>query len=65
MTKAVVIGTDHHNTLGVIRGLGERGIMPDLLLVSGGKRSFVSRSRYIFTLYLVLGLYVCRLLTGK
>lgn len=53
MNKIVVIGTDHHNTLGVIRGLGERGVNPDVLLVACDKISFVSQSRYINSLLFV------------
>lgn len=47
MNKVVVIGADHHNTLGVIRGLGERGIKPDVLLISNSNMVFVGRSKYI------------------
>ena len=47
MNKVIVIGGDHHNTLGVIRGLGERGIYPDLVLVGQEKRTFVDASKYI------------------
>ena len=51
MNKVVVIGGDHHNTLGVLRGLGERGINSDLILVSKGKRSFVGASKYVDNVY--------------
>ena len=47
MNKVVVIGGDHHNTLGVLRGLGERGIQPDLILVTPSKMTFVDFSKYI------------------
>ena len=47
MNKVIVIGGDHHNTLGVIRGLGERGITPLLVLVSQSRWSFVETSKYI------------------
>lgn len=44
----IVIGTNHHNTLSIIRSLGQRGIYPDVILygnnVAGG---FVVRSKYI------------------
>lgn len=44
----IVIGTNHHNTLSIIRSLGHRGIYPDVILygnnVAGG---FVVRSKYI------------------
>ena len=47
MNKVVVIGGDHHNTLGVIRGLGEKGIAPDLILVTPSKMTYVDASKYI------------------
>jgi len=47
MNKTIVIGGDHHNTLGVIRGLGERGIMSDLVLVVPAAMTFVDASKYI------------------
>lgn len=47
MNKVVVIGGDHHNTLGVIRGLGERGVFPDLILVTPSKMTYVDASKYI------------------
>ena len=43
----VVIGASHHNTLGVIRSLGYKGIMPILLLISPNKKSYVAKSKYI------------------
>ena len=45
--KCIVIASEHHNGLGVIRSLGERGIKPIVILVSNPKRSFVSKSKYI------------------
>lgn len=30
--KIIVFGGDHHNTLGVVRSLGEAGIKPILIL---------------------------------
>ena len=47
MNKVIVIGGDHHNTLGVLRGLGERGIRPDLLLVTPSRMTYVDASKYI------------------
>lgn len=47
MNKVVVIGGDHHNTLGVLRGLGERGVKSDLILVAHSKVTFVNYSKYI------------------
>lgn len=47
MNKVVVIGGDHHNTLGVIRGLGERGVKSDLILVTPSRMTFVEASKYV------------------
>ena len=47
MNKVVVIGGDHHNTLGVIRGLGEREIKSELILVTPSKMTFVNYSSYL------------------
>lgn len=47
MNKVIVIGGDHHNTLGVIRGLGERGVRSDLVLVTSSSMSFVEASKYV------------------
>lgn len=45
--KAIVVGIDHHNTLGAIRSLGECGIKSDLVLEVQSKYSFISKSKYI------------------
>ena len=55
MCKVIVIGGNHHNTLGVIRSLGRRRIFPDVILTSGGKTSFVLKSRYIKHSWVVTG----------
>ena len=47
MNKVIIIGGDHHNTLGAIRGLGERGIRSDLVLVVPAAMTFVDASKYI------------------
>lgn len=47
MNKVIVIGGDHHNTLGVLRGLGERGTQSDLILVTPSKMTFVDASKYV------------------
>ncbi len=44
--KVIVFGGNHHNTLGVIRSLGKRGIKV-YALIHGGCKSFVGKSRYI------------------
>ena len=53
MNKVVVIGGDHHNTLGVIRSLGEKGVRPDALIISRDGQTFVGRSKYINSLHIV------------
>ena len=46
-SKVIVIGSNHHNTLGVIRSLGRVGILPFVILTSDGADSFVLKSKYI------------------
>ena len=53
MRSVIVIGCDHHNTLGVIRSLGEKGIRPDAVIVSRDGKSFVGKSKYIRKLHIV------------
>ena len=49
----LVIGGEHHNTLGVIRSLGEKGERPDVLLVNKNKKTFVGASKYINRVFFV------------
>lgn len=53
--KAIIIGGNHHNTLGVIRSLGQKGIMPYVIITSGTKDSFVLKSKYINKSWVVDG----------
>ena len=53
--KVVVIGGNHHNTLGVIRSLGKVGIAPLVILTSGDDNSFVLKSKYIQRSWVVKG----------
>ena len=46
MNKIVIIGGDHHNTLGVLRSLGERGLQSDLILLTSATMTFVDASKY-------------------
>lgn len=48
-----VIGGNHHNTLGVIRSLGERGIKPYVVIQQDDMPQYVSRSKYISKCWLV------------
>lgn len=43
----VVIGGSHHNTLGVVRALGERGYNVELVTIGKSKEHYVSSSRYV------------------
>lgn len=45
--KIIVIGGNHHNTLGVLRSLGEKGIFSELILVTSCKYPYVKYSKYI------------------
>lgn len=45
--KVIVIGSSHHNTLGVIRSLGEKGLLPFLILKDKQDKVGVSKSKYI------------------
>lgn len=44
--RVIILGDDHHNTLGVIRSFGEKGIRTDVV-INYTKHSFVRYSRYI------------------
>lgn len=48
----IVFGSEHYNPLGVIRSLGETGIMPIAIIVKESVK-LASKSRYISTLYIV------------
>lgn len=56
--KVIVLGGNHHNTLGVIRSLGEKGISPYVILTHS-LRSFVSKSKYIKKSYYINDEYEC------
>lgn len=45
--SVVVIGGDHHNTLAILRSLGEKGVRSNLIVVSVDKKPYVSYSKYI------------------
>ena len=65
--NVIVIGGNHHNTLGVIRSLGYKGIFPYVLLITENKKPYVCCSKYIKQ-YIVLSNaneIVCQLLTLK
>ena len=43
----IVIGGNHHNTLGVIRSLGEKGIYPNIIITNESKYAYVAKSKYV------------------
>ena len=43
----IVIGGGHHNTLGVVRALGERGIGVELVTIGSKEEKYVSSSKYV------------------
>jgi len=46
--KAIVLGGDHHNALGVIRALGRKNIAVDLYLLAGNEeKPYIVSSKYI------------------
>ena len=45
--ELIIIGGNHHNTLGVIRALGYKGLKPILLLITDDANPFVGYSKYI------------------
>lgn len=49
----IIIGANHHNTLGVLRSLGKAGIRSLLILISNEKRPYVSYSKYIKALKII------------
>lgn len=46
-TDSIIIGGNHHNTLGVIRALGQKGIYSIVILVTTEQNPYVSYSKYI------------------
>ncbi len=48
MKDVIVIGSgNHHNTLGVVRALGESGFGVELLAIGSAKKHYVTASRYV------------------
>ena len=46
-SKVIVIGGNHHNTLGVVRSLGYKEIRPHVVIVTNNKKPYVCYSKYI------------------
>ncbi|MBQ0046828.1 MAG: ATP-grasp domain-containing protein [Prevotellaceae bacterium] len=49
MNKIIVFGSSHHNTLGLVRSIGENGIPVNLIIVA--EDSFIEHSKYISEVY--------------
>ena len=47
MNRALVIGGDHHNTLGVVESLGQKGIRPYVILFTPCRKCYVPHSKYV------------------
>lgn len=45
--KVIVIGADHHNTLGVVRSLGSKGVNSDVIIIPYRKEIKKVKSKYI------------------
>ncbi len=43
----IIIGGNHHNTLGVVRALGQKGISPFVIIIGKTRNSFVLKSKYV------------------
>ena len=53
--KFVIFGSDHYNTLGAVRSLGEVGIRPDVILHPHYRPNpiFTNNSKYVGQVYIV------------
>ena len=47
MNDVIIIGGNHHNSLGAIRALGEKGLRPTFIVVTTEKKPFVGFSKYL------------------
>lgn len=47
MNKVILIGGDHHNTLGVAESFGQKGIKPYAILYTPYKRCYVPHSKFV------------------
>ncbi|MBQ0161219.1 MAG: ATP-grasp domain-containing protein [Bacteroidales bacterium] len=47
MNEVIIMGSNHHNTLGLVRSFGQMGVRPHLVIVSEGDECFVAKSKYV------------------
>lgn len=52
--NVIVIGGNHHNTLGVVRSLGQRGIGVELIIIGDIYHKYVSTSKYVVSHHALL-----------
>jgi predicted ATP-grasp superfamily ATP-dependent carboligase len=45
--KVLIVGGDHHNTLGVVESLAEKGIRSFVILITNRKNGYVLHSKYV------------------
>ena len=45
--EIIVIGGNHHNTLAILRSLGEKGVKSLLIVVSEDSKPYIGYSKYI------------------
>lgn len=54
MEDVIVIGSgNHHNTLGVVRALGERGFGVELISIGSKKKHYVTSSKYVKSFHIL------------
>ena len=49
MYRALVVGGNHQNTLGVIQALGRKGVSSDVIIIGNESSSYVLSSKYILS----------------
>ncbi len=47
MNRILIVGDDHHNTLGVIESFAEKGLKSDVIILSKHKHSYVLKSKNV------------------
>lgn len=47
MQKVIIVGGDHHNTLGLVRAFGMKGYNVVLFVIAANHKSFVAHSKYV------------------
>lgn len=45
--EVIILGGNHHNTLGVIRVFGEKGMLSNVIITNKHKYCYISKSKYI------------------